>query len=157
TLWTTLDNPGSLGVDSEIAKISSVETPPTGGGANNPPPPPPPPDTTPPAITGAALSKTKVRAGTTSVTLRFTVNEAGTATVVISKRLKGRRSGKRCVKPTRKLRRARRCTRLKRVKKVQVATTAGANSVNLRIKTLTRGNYGVALTARRGAGKTTTA
>jgi streptogramin lyase len=155
TLWTTLDNPGSLGVDSEIAKISGVETPPTGGGPNNPPPPPPPPDTTPPAITGAALSKTKVRAGTTSVTLRFTVNEAGTATVVISKRLKGRRSGKRCVKPTRKLRKARRCTRLKRVKKVQVATTAGANSVKLRIKTLTRGSYGVALTAADAAGNRT--
>jgi streptogramin lyase len=158
TLWTTLDNPGDTD-HSEIAKISGVDPPPTGGGggdgggANNPPPPPP--DTTPPAITGVALTKTKVRAGTTTVTLRFTVNEAGTATIVISKRLKGRRSAKRCVKPTRKLRKARRCTRLKRVKTVQVTTTAGANSVKLRIKTLTRGSYGVALTAADAAGNRT--
>ena len=156
TLWTTLDNPGSLGIDSEIAKISGVETPSTGGGGgggNNPPPPPP--DTTAPAITSVALTKTKVRAGTTSVTLRFTVSEAGTATIVISKRLKGRRRGTRCVTPTRKLRKARRCTRLKRVRTVPVATTAGANSVKLRIKTLTRGSYGVALTAADAAGNRT--
>jgi virginiamycin B lyase len=93
-----------------------------------------------------------VPAGTTTVTLRFTVSEAGTATIVISKRLKGRRSGARCVKPTRKLRKAKHCTRLKRVKAIQLSTTAGANSVKLRIKTLTRGKYGVALTAADAAG-----
>jgi len=157
TLWATLDKPGDSD-NTQIAKISGVEPPPTGGGGgggggggNNPPPP----DTTPPTITGATLTKARVPAGTAAVTLRFTVNEAGTATIVISKRLKGRRSGRRCVKPTRKLRKARRCTRLKRVKTIQMTTTAGANSVKLRTKTLTRGSYAVALTAADTAGNRT--
>jgi streptogramin lyase len=157
TLWVTLEVPGSP-EKSEIAKVSGVEVPTGGGGGgggggNNPPPPPP--DTTAPTLTGAKLAKTRVPVGTASITLRFTVNEAGTATIAISKRLKGRRSGGRCVKPTRKLRRAKRCTRLARVKTVHVTTIAGANSVKLRIKTLKRGSYAVALTAADAAGNRT--
>src|SRR6478752_6030745 len=118
TLWTTLDDPGD-DTKSQIAKISGLEPPPTpggGGGGGGQPPGgnTPPPDTTAPAVNGVKLTKVKVPAGTATVTLRFTVSEAGSATIVISRRLPGRRRGAKCVKPTKKLSRAKRCTRLVR-------------------------------------------
>ena len=44
-------------------------------------------------MNGAKLTKVKVPAGTATITLRFTVSEAGSATIVISRRLPGRRRG----------------------------------------------------------------
>jgi streptogramin lyase len=152
TLWATLDKPG-FPADTQIAKISGVEPPPATGGGQ----PPggtttPPPDTTPPVVTGVRLSKTKVPVGTKSVTLTFTASEAGSATVVLSRLLKGRRRGTACVKPTRKLRKAKRCTRRKRVKTLNATDVAGANSIRITTRTLPAGRYGIALAVADAAG-----
>jgi streptogramin lyase len=153
TLWATLDRPG-FPDDSKIARITGVEPPPTGGDGGGGPGggAPPPPDTTPPVISSALLSKSNVPAGTTAVTFRFATNEAGTANVVLSRRLPGRRRGTACVKPTRKLRHAKRCNRLVRVRTVNQSAVAGANAVRLRIKTLPAGRYRATLTVADAAG-----
>jgi streptogramin lyase len=137
TLWTTLDSPGDATL-SQIAKVSGVE--PSGGGGT------PPPDTTAPRVSAARLSRAKVRARTGAVTLRFTSNEAGSATVVLSRRLPGRRKGTACLKPTHRLRKAKRCTRQNRVKTIRAAVAAGANAVHIRVRALPAGSYSVALT-----------
>jgi streptogramin lyase len=157
TLWATLDDPSDPNEpNSQIAKISGVDPPTTGGGGGpgggGPGGGTPPPDTTPPAVTAVALSKTKLPVGTRTVTLRFTLSEAGSAQLVVSRRLPGRRRGTACVKPTRKLRKAKRCTRLVRVKTVKANAVAGANAVRIAIRTLRPGRYGVTLTVADGAG-----
>jgi hypothetical protein len=94
TLWATLDKPGDT-ANSNIARITGVETPP-------PPPPeptppdqtpittPPPPDTTPPTVTAASRSKPRIRAGTRSVSFRFTLSEPAQVKLTIQRRLPGR-------------------------------------------------------------------
>jgi virginiamycin B lyase len=147
TLWATLDNPG-IEETSKIARITGVAPPPAPVDTTpttTTPPPPPPLHATAPTLSGVRLSKAKLRVGTKRVALRFTLSEAGTASVVLSRRLSGRRHGKACVKPTRKLRRAKRCTRLRRLKRVTVAVAAGANTVRLSLRSLKPGSYGVTL------------
>jgi hypothetical protein len=147
TLWATLDKPG-FDADTKIARITGVDPPP----APPPPPadqPPPvtPPDTTAPLVTAAKLSKT-----TKTLSFRFTLSEPGTATLVVSRRLAGRRRGHACVKPKRKLRKAKRCTRLARVRTVFAAATAGVNTIQVKTKTLRKGSYRAALTVSDAAG-----
>jgi hypothetical protein len=156
TLWATLDDPSDPAEpNSRIAKISGVDPPATGeggGGGGGPGGGTPPPDTTPPVVTAAALSKTRLPFGTKTVTLRFTLSEGGSAQLILSRHLPGRRRGAACVKPTRKLRKAKRCTRLVRVKTVKANAVAGANAVRIAIKGLRRGHYGVTLAVADSAG-----
>jgi streptogramin lyase len=153
TLWATLDNPAEPG-NSQIAKISGVEPPPTGGGGGGGPSGggTPPPDTTPPVVSAVSLSKTKVPFGTKTVTLRFTVNEGGTAKLVFSRRLPGKRRGTACVKPTRKLRKAKKCTRFLRLKTIQAGAVTGQNKIRLGIKSRPAGSYSATLTVADTAG-----
>jgi putative Ig domain-containing protein len=78
-------------------------------------------DVTPPTIVGFSflpkrfalgarrtVATAALRRGTT---IRFTLSERAMVRITIARKLPGRRSGKRCVKPTRKLRARRRCTR----------------------------------------------
>ncbi len=75
----------------------------------------------------AAAKKPKVPVGTT---VRFTLSEAATVRLTVGRKLAGRRSGKRCVAPTKKRRKAKRCTRTVAVKgSASVAGRAGANRV----------------------------
>ena len=163
TLWATLDKPGDPAA-TKIARITGVEPPPppgdpppgdpppADGPTEPPPPPPPPPDVTAPVISAAKLSRTRFRAGTRSVTLRFNMNEAATATVTLSRRLAGRRRGRTCVRPTPRLLRARRCTRTVRVRSVAAPARAGQNALRLSTRRLAPGRYVVALRATDAAG-----
>jgi virginiamycin B lyase len=158
TLWATLDKPGDT-ANSKIARITGVEPPPP------PPPPPeatppdqtpattpPPPDTTPPAITAASLSKTRIRAGTRSISFRFTLSEPASLKLTLSRAVAGKRRGKSCVKPTRRLRRAKRCTRFVRVRTASGSGTTGAISLAISTKRLRRGRYRAVLEATDAAG-----
>jgi hypothetical protein len=75
---------------------------------------------------GAAISRTRYGA-----TVRYTLNVAAAVRFTVQRRATGRRSGKRCVKPTRRNRTARRCTRLVKVPgSFTHAGRAGANSLH---------------------------
>jgi streptogramin lyase len=154
TLWATLDKPGDT-ANSKIARITGVEAPPvtnpgpgpdqtpTGGGT----PPPPPPDVTPPAITGVSLSKRR-----TAVTLRFTLSEAAGVKLTLSRAAAGKRRGKACVKPAKRLRRARRCTRFVRMRSVSRSEAMGQSAIRLSTRRLRTGRYRLVLTAVDAAG-----
>jgi streptogramin lyase len=152
TLWATIDKPGDA-PNSKIARITGVESPPvTNPGptpgdqtpTNTPPPPPPPPDTTAPQLSLVTVTRT-------GTTLRFTLSEAGTARAVLARAAAGKRRGKACVKPTRKLRKAKRCTRFVRVKVVSAPAIAGQNAIRLPKQTRP-GRYRVVITATDAAG-----
>lgn len=153
TLWVTLDEPGNPAA-TKIARITGVDPPPPvqGGTAGGAPTGVTPPDTTPPAITAARLSKSSFTAGARSVSFRFTLSEPATAKLLLSRRVAGRRHGKACVKPTRRLRKARPCARLVRVRTISFTGKAGANAIPLGTKGLTAGSYSAALTVVDAAG-----
>jgi hypothetical protein len=104
-------------------------TAPTGPPPSSPPPPPPPAsggattDRTAPQIRSASLTNRRFAAGKAvtaakkkrapvGTTIRLTLTEAATVSISVEQRAAGRRSGKRCVRPTKKLikAKARRCT-----------------------------------------------
>lgn len=109
-------------------------------------------DTTPPAISGARLSKTAFARGAKGVTFGFRSSEAGSARLVISRRLAGKRKGKACVRPTRTLRRARSCTRLVPVKTITKPVTGGANALAVPTTSPAPGRYTATLTVTDAAG-----
>jgi streptogramin lyase len=155
TLWATLDTPGDA-TKSKIARITGVEPPP----ATTTPPPDggtpggntPPPDTIAPTVSAAGFARSTVKAGTKTVVFRFTLSEAGSAKLVLSRRLPGRRRGARCVKPTRRLRGAKRCTRLVPVRTATIAAIAGSDTIRLRVRGLPAGRYVATLTVADAAG-----
>jgi streptogramin lyase len=158
TLWVTLDKPGDA-PNSKIARVSGVETPPvtnpnpSPGGGDTPPgdqtpaTTPPPPDKTPPVISNVTLSKT----GTT-VVLRLTLSEPATLRARLYRLAPGKRLGKRCVRPTPRLRRARLCTRVVSVRTVSANGIAGQNAIRTSIRRLPPGRYRLVLTAVDAAG-----
>ena len=126
-----------------------------------------------PGATAARLSLLKVsprkfraaRTGPSALALRtatgarvtFALDQAASVRFKVAKRLKGRRSGKRCVKPTKRNRRAKACTRTVAVKgSFSRAGTAGANAFRftgrMRGRKLARGGY--VLRATPASGKT---
>jgi hypothetical protein len=96
----------------------------------------------------AVAAASKHKHGTT---FRYTLSEAATVKIVISKRLPGRRKGKSCVTATRSLRKAARCTRVIFKGTLRRTSHAGANAVafsgRIGTKALTLGNYQATLTA----------
>lgn len=98
-------------------------------------------------------AKSKRPAGTE---FNFVATRAGTVRIVISSVGKGRRSGKRCVKPTRKLvrKKRRRCTRLKKVWTLTRTAKVGRNTVpfsgRVRGRALRLGRYQAAFTGVNG-------
>ena len=133
-----------------------------------PPPPPPPgptgstatPDVVAPALTkphlGAPAFRTGRRRGTT---LTATLSENATLRIVVSQLSPGRRSGRRCTKPTAKLRRAPRCTRALALKPA-ITLHAAAGAVRTRFTgllgahVLKPGRYRLSITATDAAGNT---
>ena len=113
------------------------------GGA--PPPPPPAVDKTPPVVKSAsaspatfavdpkgakeiAVSAKARKPAPKGTTLRFNLSEAGRVLVTIDRSAGGRRSGKRCVAPTRANRKKKKCTRYLRAGRFAIQGAAGPNS-----------------------------
>ncbi len=74
----------------------------------------------------AAAKKRKAKRGTR---ISFKSSEAGTARIVVTPLVKGRKVGKRCLKATRKRRKRKSCTRLGRPTTLSRAVKAGANTI----------------------------
>lgn len=126
------------------------------------------PDLTPPVLDRLALKPSKFarpkvgkpRAGAKKVarsaTLSMRLSQAATVTGVVEAARPGRRSGKRCVAPTRKNRSARRCTRYTRKTTVTFSATAGASTRPFTAKvgttTLPPGAYRLTVSAKNAAG-----
>jgi hypothetical protein len=104
-------------------------------------------DTRAPQITALKVTKNGAQ-------LRFSLSEAAKVTVRVNRLLKGRRSGKRCVRATAKLRKHTRCTRHAKVRSSTVTGKVGANTV--KGKALAPGAYEVLLTAVDAAGNKST-
>jgi len=107
-------------------------------------------------VFGSAAAKTKKhKKGTT---FRYTLSEAATVKIAISQRLAGRRKGKRCVAPTRKLRKAKKCTRVAARGTLTRTSRQGKNSVafsgRIGSRKLSPGSYQATLTATDAAKNT---
>jgi hypothetical protein len=72
-----------------------------------------------------AHSSRKVKRGTR---FRYRLSEPARVTIVIERKLKGRKRGRKCVAPTRKNRHRKRCTRYKRVTTLRASRPAGKGS-----------------------------
>jgi hypothetical protein len=88
----------------------------------------------------------------------YSLTEAATVTMLLEKKLPGRRVGKRCVKPTPNNKTKKRCARFRQLATFAGGGSAGANSVPLpNGKKLKPGTYRLTLTARDAAGNETKA
>ncbi len=103
-------------------------------------------DSSTPAFGFAAAKKHKK-----GTTFKYTLSNAATVKIVISQRQAGRRTGKRCVAPTRSLRHAKKCTRFIRRATLKRVSHQGANGVafsgRIGSKALSPGKYQAILTA----------
>ncbi len=106
-----------------------------------------------PIFGSSAANKTKHKKGTT---LRYTLSEAATVKIAIARGRTGRRKGKRCVAPTRRLRKAKKCIRLTLRGTLTRTSHKGTNRVGFsgRIgsNVLSPGNYQATLTASEASG-----
>jgi hypothetical protein len=150
--------------------VTAAETPPGGTGI----PPGTTPDTNAPVASRYGLTNTRFAVGSratpasgnataagarrakTGTTFRYTLSEGATVKIAIAERRPGRRRGRRCVAPTRKLRKAKRCTRLIARGTLTRVSLQGANKVaftgRIGRKALRRGSYQASLTATDAAG-----
>jgi len=111
-----------------------------------------------PKATAKAAAKKKRKKSPRGTKIRFKLNTKATVTVWIERKLKGRKSGKKCVKATRKNRRKKACTRLVRQGKlVRKDLAAGRRKIaftgRIGRKALKPGRYRVVLQAVSGADK----
>jgi hypothetical protein len=132
--------------------------------------PPPPVDTVKPKLSGLKLSAKRFRLGrklvsasavATGTTIRYTLSEAAKVTLSFERVSKGRKVGKRCVKPKRSNRRRKACKRYAAVKPALsfANQAAGPRRIHFegrlsRRKTLKPGLYRLTLRARDAAGNT---
>jgi parallel beta-helix repeat protein/predicted outer membrane repeat protein len=130
-----------------------------------PPPPPPPrvlglrfvPATFRAARRGSALgTSARRRRPPVGSSLRFRLDQASTVRFTLRRKRAGRRSGRRCVAPTRRNRRARRCTRLVALRGAYERTrAAGAYALRFtgrwRGRRLAPGGYRLTAVARERA------
>jgi CSLREA domain-containing protein len=91
-------------------------------------------DTAPPVLSGLALThKTfrvaKRKPAPKGTTIRFNLSEAASVEFTVMQKLPGRRKGKRCVAPTKKLRHAKHCTRTITLGSFTRSASAGASSL----------------------------
>jgi Domain of unknown function (DUF4394) len=168
---------GPIGIGaSEVRSLAILPEPPA---PPAPPPTPPPPtplaaDTVVPSMSDFALVPNRFRVASQATPvdagvaqrrhraprgsrLRFTLSEAADVRVLIERALPGRRVGRRCKPPTRKLRGRRRCTRFKRVGTLRRSNRpAGRNefpfSGRIGRRALAPGGYRARITATDPAG-----
>jgi hypothetical protein len=126
----------------------------------------PPPDKTPPLVSAFAASPAVFAVGPKATPLvakvargtkfRFRSSEAGSLTITIARQLAGKRSGKRCLPPSKKLRKKKSCKRYKRVGTLKRAVVNGQNSIafsgRLGTRALSIGRYRATLVATDAAG-----
>ena len=91
-------------------------------------------DTTPPVVSGLSLAHrtfavAKRKPAPKGTTIRFNLSEPASVRFTITQKRPGRRMGKRCVAPTRKLRHAKRCARTLTLGSFTRSEPAGAASV----------------------------
>lgn len=117
-----------------------------------------------PTISGLKLSKTRFRtAGKRRGTkVSLTLSEAAALQLSVEKRAKGKRSGKKCVKPTAKNRSKKNCTRWIPVRgSIKAAGVAGSNSIafngKLNRRALASGKYRFKVLATDAANNSSTA
>lgn len=112
------------------------------------------------AVVKAKRSARKRKPPPRGTTPRFTLSEAATVTVAVERPLAGRRSGKRCVAPTRR-RRKPRCTRYRRAGTVSYRGRRGANRFafggRVRGRALAPGAYRLSATGKDAAGNVSAA
>ncbi len=151
TIWVILERPGEL--FSRIARISGVEPPATGGG-----------DTFP-KVTALKISPNKFKVGKsktplvvqamkktpTGTTIKYSLDKPATVFIDIRQKVRGKKSGTKCVKPTKKLRKKKNCTRTVTKGTLRRLGVTGANSVKfsgrLNKTKLKPGKYEVRVTA----------
>ena len=152
TLWFTEQTANKIG------RITGIVEPGGGDPAGR--------DTTLPVVSRARISPRSVRVGRgatplkaarrTGATISFTLSEQAAVSLRIERALRGRRSGRRCVRPKRSLAKKRRCTRFKRAGTLARPGRQGRNSVRFsgRIgkRALARGRYRLTITATDAAG-----
>lgn len=103
-------------------------------------------DTVAPVVTDYRVTKRGTR-------FTYTLSEPATTKIVIARRRSGRRSGRRCVAPTRKLRKAKPCRRITVRTTLTRMSRQGKNSVAYSgAKALRPGRYQATLTATDAAG-----
>jgi hypothetical protein len=106
----------------------------------------------------AAKKHKKHKVGTT---FKYTLSEAATVKIVIAQRLPGRRHGKSCLAPSKKLRHAKKCTRIVIRGTLTRTSHLGANRVafsgRIGSKALKPGSYQATLTAANSAKQTSKA
>jgi hypothetical protein len=159
---TATNGGGSASAASDPSAV--VPSPDDGG-----PPPPPPPDTTKPVLSSVSASpkkfridpsgkaETAVKAATPRGTsLKYSLSESARVVFTVDAATTGRKSGKKCVKATKKNRKKKHCTRYTRAGRFAVQSKAGANSHHFtgRIgsKKLKAGSYRITLVATDAAG-----
>ena len=109
-------------------------------------------DTVPPVLSGLSATPRRFKRSTS---LAFSLSEAATVTVTVTRRLSGRRRGRACIKPRRGLKQS--CTRLQMIARLTgVRTAAGRNRVpftaRLAGRALKPGSYALTLVATDAAG-----
>ena len=106
-------------------------------------------------VDGDAIATRKARKGTT---LRLRLSEPARVRFVVLRKSRGRKVGRRCVKPTRRNRNRKRCTRLTRKGTFTRSAPAGRSKVawsgRIRRKALKRGGYVLRATPTDAAGNT---
>ena len=179
--WNSPASGGSPGVTSQgrIYIFRSDNSKPSAGGSPNQPSTggaltaagtvttTPGPDKTPPTVSNFGMTNTTFVAGggptptfgnaaakkhNKGTTFRYTLSEAATVNIAIDQRSFGRRNGRRCVRPTRKLRKKAKCIlRIVRTGALMRTSHPGVNSVafsgRIGSKTLRPGNYVAVLVA----------
>jgi hypothetical protein len=111
-------------------------------------------DTTRPVISALSMTNKVFKKGTT---IRYTLSEAAKARFTIERALSGRKSGKKCVKPSKTLSKKKKCTRYSAVGTLtRSKAVAGANKLaftgRIDRKKLAPGNYRITLRATDAAG-----
>jgi virginiamycin B lyase len=126
TLWVSLE------LTDKIARVTGVEKTTTTAGN----------DKTAPVVSNVSLNRT---------TVRLKLSESAGVTVRIERAAKGKKSGAKCVKPTKANRKAKSCTRW--VNAGTLTTLAGAGTAKLKLaKPLALGTYRVTVAAQDSAG-----
>ena len=100
-----------------------------------------------PVLSALRIVPSRVRVGRIA-TIRYQLDRSAKVTFTLQRTLSGRRSGRRCVAPTRRNQRRRRCTRYSSVLvRLNVAGNAGVNRATLRMRGARRGAGRYRLTA----------
>jgi hypothetical protein len=152
--------------DFDIAPVEDFTAPPP----LPPPPAPAPPDTTAPRVSGLSMTRTRFRVGPDRTpraalrrraplgsAFRFRLSERASVRIVIERALRGRRAGRACRRPTRRLRRRNRCTRYERRGDLTRRNRRqGRNKVpfsgRIGVRALRRGRYRATVSATDAAG-----